>query len=94
MVVDRTNPWVLPSLHELEVPLSAMEISYQAIVHTVVDPILVPLTASEEPEESYLPAWEAKSLHSRDCLDMDLPLDESILKSVCRQDKIREDLHH
>ena len=26
MVVDRTNPWVLPSRHEPQVPLSAMEL--------------------------------------------------------------------
>ena len=27
-VVDRTDPWVLPSHHEPEVPLSAVEVSY------------------------------------------------------------------
>ena len=49
-VVDRTNPWVLPSRHEPEVPLSAAEVSYQAIVHTAVDPIPVPVTVLEEPK--------------------------------------------
>ena len=44
MVVDRTDPWVLPSHHELEVPLSAVELAYQDIIHTIVDPIPVPLT--------------------------------------------------
>ena len=45
-VVDRTDPWVLPSHHELEVPLSTVEVAYQAIIHTDVDPIPVPLTIS------------------------------------------------
>ena len=65
MVVDRIDPWVLPSHHEPEVPLSAAEVAYQAIIHIVVDPIPVPLTVSEEPEEAYLPAWAVNSLHSR-----------------------------
>ena len=37
--VDRIDPWVLPSHHELEVPLSAAEVAYQDIIHTDVDPI-------------------------------------------------------
>ena len=79
MVVDRMDPWVLPSHHEPEVPLSVVEVAYQAIVHTTVDPILVPLTVSEEPKETYFPAWAKNSLHSIDCLNMVLPLDEAIL---------------
>ena len=66
MVVDRTDPWVLPSHHEIEVPLSVAEIAYQAMIHTIVDPVLVPLTVSEEMEEAYLPAWAENCLHSRD----------------------------
>ena len=46
IVVDRTDPWVLPSHHELEVPLSTVEVAYQAIIHTTIDPISVPLTVS------------------------------------------------
>ena len=82
-VVDRTNPWVLPSHHEPEVPLSAVEVAYQAITNTAVDPIPVPLTISEELEEVYLPAWEKKYLHSTYCLDMVLPSDEAIQESMC-----------
>ena len=93
-IVDRTDPWVLPSHHELEVPLSAADVAYQAIIHTIVDPIPVPLTVSEEPEEAYLPAWAVNSLHSRDCLVMVLPSDEAILEAMCGRDKICEDLHH
>ena len=48
MVVYRKDLWVLPSFHEPEVNLLAMEVAYQAIVHINVDPILVPLTVSEE----------------------------------------------
>ena len=33
-VVDRTDPWVLPSHHEPEVPLSAANVAYQAIAGT------------------------------------------------------------
>ena len=47
MVVDRNDPWVLPSHHEPKVPLSAVEVAYQAITHTAVDTIPVPLTVSE-----------------------------------------------
>ena len=47
-VVYRIDPWFLPSRHEPEVPLSAVKVVYQAIIHTTVDPILVPLTVSEE----------------------------------------------
>ena len=28
MIVDRTDPWVLPSHHEPEVPLLAVEVAY------------------------------------------------------------------
>ena len=83
IVVNRTDPWVLPSHHELEVPLSVVEVAYQAIIHTIVDSILVPLTVSEELEEPYLPAWAENYLHSRHCLDMVLPSDEAILEAMC-----------
>ena len=78
-VVDRIDPWVLPSHHEPEVPLSATEVAYQAIVYNNVDPILVPLTVLEELEEAYLCAWAENTLHSRDCLDMVFPSNEAIL---------------
>ena len=93
-VVDRIDPWVFPSHHEPKVPLSASKVAYQAIIHTIVNLIPVPLTVSKEPEEAYLPAWAVNSLHSRDYLDMVLPYDEAILEAMCGQDKIYEDLHH
>ena len=55
-VGDRTDPWVLPSHYEPKVPLSVVELSYQAIVNTIVDPISIPLTVWEEPKETYLAA--------------------------------------
>ena len=93
MVVDRTDPWVLPSHNEPEVPLSTVEVAYQAITQTTVDPVLDPLTVSEDLEEVYLPAWAENSLHYTDCLDMVLPSDEAILEAMCRRDKICEDHH-
>ena len=66
MVVDRNEPWVIHSHHEPEVALSAVEVAYQAIIHTAVDPISGPLTVSEEPKETYLPAWAENSSHTED----------------------------
>ena len=83
-VVDRIDPWVLPSHHEPKVPLSVVKVAYQAIFHTVVDPIPVPLTVSEELEEGYFISWAKKYLHSRYFLDMVLPSDEAILEAMCR----------
>ena len=71
-----------------------MEVVYQAIINTTVDPISVLPTVSEELEEAYLPALARNSLHNDDYLDMVLPSDEAILEAMSRQDKICEDLHH
>ena len=94
MVLDRTYPWVLPSRHEPKVPLLAVEVAYQAIIHTIVDPIPVPLIVSKKPKLTYFLTWAENSFHSRDCLDMVLPSDEAILEAMCEQDKICEYLHH
>ena len=67
-----------------------MEVAYQAITQTIVDPIPDPLIVSEDLEEVYLPSWAENSLHSIDCLDMVLPSDEA----MCGRGKICEDLHH
>ena len=88
-IVDRTNPWVLPSPHEPEVPLSVVEVAYQAITQATIDPIPDPLTVSKDLEEVYLPAWAENSSHSIDCLDMLLPSD----KAMSGHGKICEDLH-
>ena len=69
-VVDRTGPWVLPTPHEPEVPLSAVEVAYQAITQATIDPIPGPLTVSDDLEEVYLPVWAKNSSHSIDCLYM------------------------
>ena len=83
-----------PTPHEPEVPLSAVEVAYQAITQAAVDPIPDPLTVSNDLEEVYLPAWAENSLHSIDCLDTVLPSDEAILEAMSGRDKICEDLHH
>ena len=90
MVVNRTDPWVLPTPHEPEVPLPKVEIAYQAITQATVDPILDPLTVSDDLEEVYLPAWAENSSHSIDCLDMVLPSDEAILEAMSGCGKICE----
>ena len=81
-VVDRTDPWVLPSPHKPEVPLSVVEVAHQAIAQTTVDLVLDPLTVSEDLEEVCFPAWAENSLHSMNCLDMVLPPDEAILEAM------------
>ena len=48
-VVDRTDPWILPSHYETEVPLLKVEVDFQSIINTTIDPISVPPTVSEEP---------------------------------------------
>ena len=93
-VVDRNDPWVLPTPQQPEVPLSAVEVVYQAITQTTVDPIPDPLIVSDDLEEVYIPAWAENSLHSIDCLDTVLPSNEAIPKAMCARDKICEDLHH
>ena len=65
-VIDRIDPWVLPSHQEPQVPLSAVEVAYQTIVNTIVDSIATPSTVSEESEEAYLATWAENSLHSYD----------------------------
>ena len=40
MVVDRTDPWVLPSRHEPQVPLFAVEVAYQVFFNATVDSIM------------------------------------------------------
>ena len=93
-VVDRTDPWVLPSCHETQVPLSTVEVAYQAVFNATVDSIANPSTISEESNEAYLPAWAENSTYSYDCLDMVLPSDKAILEAMIGRYKICEDLHH
>ena len=94
MVVNRTDPWVLRTPHEPKVPLSAVEVAYQAITQATADPIPDPLSVSDDLEEVYFPAWAENSLHSIDFLDTVLPSDEAILEDMSGHDKICEDLHH
>ena len=81
-IIDGTDPWVLPSHYEPEVPLSVVELGYEYVVNTTVDPILVPPTVSEESEESYLPTWVENSLYNDNYLDMVFPSDKAILEAM------------
>ena len=93
-VVDMTDPWVLPTPQEPEVPLSAVEVAYQAITQSTVDSLPDPLTVSDDLEEVYLPTWAENSSHSIDYLDTVLPSDEAILEAMSGRDNICEDIHH
>ena len=61
-VGDKMDPWVLSSHNEPKVPLQAVEVAYQAISNTTIDPVSVPPTVSEDPGEAYLPSQEENSL--------------------------------
>ena len=80
--VDRNEPWVLPSCHEPQVPLSTVEVTYQAIFNSTVDSIATPSSISKESNEAYMPAWVEKYTYSYDYLDMVFPLDETILEAM------------
>ena len=45
-IVDRMDPWVLPSHYEPGVPLLVMKVAYQAVVNTTVDSIVTPSSVS------------------------------------------------
>ena len=71
-----------------------VEVAYQAIINTPVDPILVPPTVLEEPKKSHLLTWAKNSLYIDDFLDMVFPSDEAILEAMRGQYNTCEDLHH
>ena len=89
-VVDKTDHWVLPSREEPQVPLSVVEVAYQAIYNVTTDSIVTPSSVSEDSNETYLLAQANNSTYSYDCLDMLLPFNEAMIgpKKIC------EDLHH
>ena len=55
MIVDRTNPWGLPSQKEPIAPLSTIEVTYKAIFDAVADYIMTPLV-SKDSDEAYFPS--------------------------------------
>ena len=69
IVVDRTNPWVLPSQVVPKVPLPVVEISYQDLVDATIDSVLTS-SISEEIGEDYVHAWEVDSTYLHDFLNM------------------------
>ena len=80
--VNRTDPWVLPSRHEPQVPLYAVEVYYQVFFNATVDSIATPSSVLEELDEAYLLAWAENYTYSYDCLDMVFPLDKAILEAM------------
>ena len=56
LVVHKTGPWVLPLQEEPQVPLSTIEVAYQAIYNVGDASIVTPPPFLEESDEAYLPA--------------------------------------
>ena len=81
-VVYRTEPWVLPSRHEPQVPLSTVEVAYQVVFNATADSIVTPSLVSEESDEDYLPTWMENSTYSYDFLDMVFPSNESLPEAM------------
>ena len=84
IVVDRIDPWVLPSHHESQVPLSAVEVAYQVVFNAIADSIVTPYIVLEEFDETYFLVWAENSTYSYGCLDMVLPSDKAILEAMIR----------
>ena len=74
-------------------PLSTIEVSYQAIFDAIDYSITTP-PVSEESDEAHLPSWAENSTYSYDCLDMVFPSDEAILEAMIGPENICEGLHH
>jgi hypothetical protein len=84
------DPQTLPSSNSsiegqshdgMAMPLSAIEIAYQAILDSSVDPDHVPLQTVEEDPTLRL-VWATSLSCSRDFLDETLPSDEAILEAM------------
>jgi hypothetical protein len=97
-----SDPWTLPSLtlsiegqlHAgMAMPLSTIEIAYQAILDSSADPDPVP---SQTVEEDLVPrpVWATLLSCSRDFLDENLPLDEAILEAMNFFEIPWDDMHH
>jgi hypothetical protein len=96
------DPWVLPSPCEsvdghthvrMAMPLSAVEVTYQAIQHTTADPDQTPAW-TEEDDQYPEPIWAHNSSTSQDCLDIVMPSDEAIIEAMTGSERPWEDMHH
>jgi hypothetical protein len=97
-----SDPWTLPSptssgegqLHAgMAMPLSAVEIAYQVVLDSSVDPD--PVTSPTDEEDPVLrPVWATSSSCSHDFLDETLPSDEAILEAMNGSERPWDDMHH
>jgi hypothetical protein len=70
----------------METPLSVVEVVYQAIFNTIVEPN--PFSSQTDKEDPILePVWATQSSCSHDFLDSTLPSDESILEAMYGPDR-------
>jgi hypothetical protein len=97
-----SDPWTLPSpssssegqLHVgMVMPLSIVEIAYQAILDSFIDPN--PVTSQKDEDDPILrPVWATSLSCSHDFLDETLPSDEAILEAMNVSKRPWDDMHH
>jgi len=97
-----SDPWNLPyptsssegqSHAGMDMPLSAMEIAYQVVLDSFVDPD--PVTLQTDGEDHVLrPVWATSLSCSHDFLDETLPSYESILEAMNGYERPWDDMHH
>jgi hypothetical protein len=95
------DPWMLPSpsssvegrVHVgMDEPLSAVEVSYQAIQRAMTDPDQTP-SVTEEDDLFPEPVWAQNSSSSQDCLDTIFPSDEAIIEEMVGAERPWGDMH-
>jgi hypothetical protein len=97
-----SDPWTLPSptsscegqFHAgMAIPLSTMEIAYQVVLDSSIDPD--PITSPMDEEDPILrPVWATSLSCSNDFLDENFPSDEAILEAMNGSDRPWDDMHH
>jgi hypothetical protein len=77
----------------MAMPLSKVEITYQALLDSSVDPD--PVTSQTDEEDIILkPVWATSLSFSHDCLNDTLPSDEAIVEAMNGSDRPWDDMHH
>jgi hypothetical protein len=95
-------PWTISSLTMscegqshigMEMSLSVVEIVYQVVLDSNVDPD--PVSSQTNEEDLVLwPIWDTSSSCAHDFLDDTLPLDKAILEAMIGSDRLWDDMHH
>jgi hypothetical protein len=85
---------VKDQLHDgMAMPLSTVEIVYQVVLDSSVDPD--PVTSQTDEEDLVLrPVWATSLSCSHDFLDETFPSDESILEAMNGSERPWDDMHH